>query len=195
MFHAFKDNLIKAQRDMKHFRAQWQSQETQTLFEHTKRSAVANPDLVPGAQIQQYGWVEIEEKEKDVAKKKGGNEERAGNTSVNITKAERERMLEDWKIAHPSIKVEERDEGKEILITFAADSTKYRFRVVVSDDPNAMQVIKVDCEGTREPFTAISRCLASRPNANDLKFLLVCREEIYRIAIRSFRRTYNEHRI
>lgn len=173
MFHAFKDNLSKAQRDMKNFRSQWQSQETQTMFEHTRRSVAANPDLVPGAQVQQYGWVEMEEKNKDAAKKKGNSEERAGETNVHISKEEQEKILGDWKIAHPSIKVEEREGKKDLLITFAADSTKYRFRVFISDDANGTQVIKADCEGAREPFTAISRCLASRPNANDFKFLLV----------------------
>ena len=128
MFHAFRDNVIKAQRDVKMFHVQWKSPETQGIFEHTRKSAAANADLSAGAQVQQYGWIEKEEK----------------------------------------------DDGRDLLIRFAADSTQYRFRVTISDDANATQAIKAECEGAGEPFAAVTRCLASRPNVNDLKFLLVC---------------------
>ncbi|KAF1978498.1 hypothetical protein BU23DRAFT_564085 [Bimuria novae-zelandiae CBS 107.79] len=172
MFHAFKDNVIKAQRDMKTFKSQWQSQETQDIFEHTRKSAAANPDLSAGAQVRQYGWIEKEEREKEMVKKNGEDEVRMEDVRVHITKEEREKILSDWKEANPSIKVEEKDECKELLIPFVADSTKYRFRIKISDDANATQAIKAECEGTSEPFTAVTRCLASRPNANDLRYLL-----------------------
>lgn len=173
MFHAFKDNLIKAQRDMKTFKSQWQGPETQNILEHARKSATANPDLSAGAQVQQYGWIEKERKEKKTAKKKRDGEERADDLGIRITKEERGRIVEQWRQTYSSIKMEETNDGKQLLIPFASDSTNYRFRVTISEDVNSSQAIQAECEGTGEPFTSVTRCLASRPNPNDLKYLLV----------------------
>ncbi|KAL5393154.1 hypothetical protein PMIN04_005451 [Paraphaeosphaeria minitans] len=172
MFHAFKDNLIKAQRDMKTFKSQWQGQETQNILEHARKSAAANPDLSAGAQIQQYGWIEKEKKEKEVSKKNEDGVKRAEDLGIRITKEERGRIVQQWRQINPSIKVDETDDGKQILIPFVADSTKYSFRVMISGDANLSQAVQAECEGAGEPFTSVTRCLASRPNPNDLKNLL-----------------------
>lgn len=174
MFHAFKDNLIKAQRDMKTFKSQWQGKETQNILEYARKSATANPDLSAGAQVQQYGWVEKERKENDTAKNSRGGEERTEDSNIRITKEERERIVGQWRQAHPTIKMEETDDGKQLLIPFVSDSTRYRFRVTLPEEANSSQALQAECEGTCEPFTAITRCLASRPDPNDLKHLLVC---------------------
>lgn len=176
MFHAFKDTLVKSQRDMKTFKALWQSPETQDILEHTRKSATANPDLSEGAQVPQYGWIEKEAREKEAEKNKGEVDEVMEDTRAHISKDERERVLAQWKKTNPLIKVEEGPEGREIRISFAADSTKYRFRVVFPDDVNATSTPKAECEGVGEPFAGVTRCLASRPNLNDLKYLLVCNE-------------------
>ncbi|KAF2444919.1 hypothetical protein P171DRAFT_485000 [Karstenula rhodostoma CBS 690.94] len=172
MFHAFKENLIKEQRNMKTFKSQWQSQETQTILEHARKSATANPDLSAGAQVQQYGWIEKEEQERQAAKSNGDGEERAEDLGIRITKEERGRIIEQWRQTYSSIKMEEKNDGKQLLIPFVADSTRYRFRVTISEDANPSQAVQAECDGTGEPFTAVTRCLASRPNPNDMKYLL-----------------------
>ncbi|KAJ4349980.1 uncharacterized protein N0V89_008601 [Didymosphaeria variabile] len=124
MFHAFKDNLIKAQRDMKTFRSQWHGQETQSILEHARKSATVNPDLSAGVQVQQYGWIEKEEKEREAANISRDGEERAEDTSIRVTQEERERVVEQWRKTYPSIKMVEKNEGKQLLIPFVADSTR-----------------------------------------------------------------------
>lgn len=174
MFHAFKNNLVKAQRDMKTLRSQWHGPETQNIFEHARKSAIANPDLSLGAQIQQYGWIEKEEKEKETSKKNLRGEESVEDVGMHITKEDRVRIVAQWRETYPSIKMEAENEDKQLVMRFAADSTKYCFRITVSEDPNSSQVLQAECEGAREPFSSVTRCLASRPNPNDLKYLLVC---------------------
>lgn len=177
MFHAFKDSLIKAQRDMKTFRTQWQSLEAQKLFEHARKSAVANPDLSAGAKIQKYGWIEKEKRQKNAVEKHADVEESV-NVGAPLTKDEREKILGNWKMANPHLNVEEREEGTALLISFNADSVRYRFRLSIPDGSDTTQAIKTECEGKGEPFTAVTRCMASRPNANDFKYLLVRQEEV-----------------
>ncbi|OAG08209.1 uncharacterized protein CC84DRAFT_1214733 [Paraphaeosphaeria sporulosa] len=172
MFHAFKDNLIKAQRDMKTFKSQWQGQETQNILEHARKSVAADPDLSAGAQIQQYGWIEKETKQNDAAKNNGDGEERPDDLGIRITNEERDSIVGQWRQTHPTIKIEEVDDGKQLLIPFVGDSTKYRFRVTISEGATSPQAIQAECEGAGEPFTSVTRCLASRPNPNDLKHLL-----------------------
>lgn len=178
MFHAFKDNLMKAQRDMKTFRLQWQGKETQNILEYARKSATMNPDLSAGAQIQQYGWIEQENKDKDASNNGGDGEERAEDMDTRITKEERGRIVGQWRQAHPMIKIEESDDGRQLMIPLVGDSTKYRFRVTLPEEANSSHILQAECEGTGEPFTSITRCLASRPNPNDLKQLLVCRHSI-----------------
>jgi hypothetical protein len=173
MFHAFKNNLTKAQHDLTSFRTQWQSQESQTILEHAKKSANANPDLSAGAQVPQYGWIEKEKKEREAAMNNGDAEERAEDLGIRITLEERRRVVEQYRETYPSIKMEEKNDGKQLLIPFVADSTKFRFRVTIPQDAHSPQAIQAECEGTGEPFTSVTRCLASRPNPNDLKSLLV----------------------
>jgi hypothetical protein len=173
MFHAFKDNLTKAQRDLNSFRTQWQSQESQRILEHTRKSANANPDLGACAQVPQYGWIEKEKKEREAAKKNGDGEEHAEDSGMRITTEERRRIVDQWRETYSSIKMEEKNDGKQLLIPFVADSTKFCFRVTIPEDAHSSQAIQAECEGTGEPFTSVARCLASRPNPNDLKYLLV----------------------
>jgi hypothetical protein len=164
---------------MKTFKSQWQGKETQNILEHARKSAAANPDLSAGAQVQQYGWIEKEKKDKDAAKNSGDGEERAEDLDIRITKEERGRIVGQWRQTHPMINMDETDDGKQLLISFVGDSTKYRFRVTISEAANASQALQAECEGTGEPFTSITRCLASRPNPNDLKHLLVCCHDVF----------------
>ncbi|KAJ4305220.1 hypothetical protein N0V90_000751 [Kalmusia sp. IMI 367209] len=121
MYQAFKNNLTKSVRDMKTFRAQWQSQDIQSVLEHAKKSAAANPDLSAGAQVHQYGWVEKEEREKEAAKKEGEGKEKVEDVRVHITKEERENIVAEWRKTHPTIKMEANDEGRELLEILGAD--------------------------------------------------------------------------
>lgn len=56
---------------------------------------------------------------------------------------------------------------------FVAEAVKLRFHVHVETDANGGPKINAECLGNTELLLAITRCLASRPQANDLKHLLV----------------------
>jgi hypothetical protein len=48
-----------------------------------------------------------------------------------------------------------------------------KFRIGIEREANGQHKLNVECLGTTEPFLAITRCMASRPNADDLRYLLV----------------------
>lgn len=49
-----------------------------------------------------------------------------------------------------------------------------KFRVTIEREANGRHKLNADCLGTTESCLAITRCIASRPNKNDLRYLLVC---------------------
>jgi hypothetical protein len=48
-----------------------------------------------------------------------------------------------------------------------------KFQINVKREANGRHKLNAECLGTKELFLAITRCIASRPQANDLKYLLV----------------------
>jgi hypothetical protein len=49
-----------------------------------------------------------------------------------------------------------------------------KFRINIEREANGRHKLNAECLGTTEPFLAVTRCIASRPQANDLNYLLVC---------------------
>jgi hypothetical protein len=47
-----------------------------------------------------------------------------------------------------------------------------KFRLGIEREANGRHKLSAECLGTTEPFLAITRCVASRSNADDLKYLL-----------------------
>ena len=58
MFKGFKRSIDQSNAGIKSLRTQWQSSETQELFEHAKESLSKNADLSAAGQVSQYGWTE-----------------------------------------------------------------------------------------------------------------------------------------
>lgn len=49
-----------------------------------------------------------------------------------------------------------------------------KFRVSIEREVNGRHKLNAECLGAAEPFLAMTRCITSRPHANDLRYLLVC---------------------
>jgi hypothetical protein len=56
---------------------------------------------------------------------------------------------------------------------FVSGSLMLDFHINIEQEANDRHKINAECLGTVEPFASISRCVKSRPQANDLKQLLV----------------------
>lgn len=59
-------------------------------------------------------------------------------------------------------------------IQFVSGSALLKFHVVIEREANGRHKLSAECLGMAEPCLATTRCLASRPHANDLRHLLVC---------------------
>lgn len=170
---------------MKAFRAQWQSPEVQSIFEYTKRSFKENPDLSAGAKVPRYGWAKAGRVQTGVRQSRMDKEE-----GVQMVKrGDVENAVLEFRKKYPALKVEteHEEEGKmdvegatadeffpvDIGISFIALGMRLRFQVRVEQDANAQPKITAECVGETQPYTSISKSLASRPRPNDLKHLLV----------------------
>lgn len=181
--------MIGSQNNIKDFRAQWQSQEIQSILDHTKESLNANSDLSAGAELPRYGWTHDEVAEKENAPRMKHRIKKGGEHPSSIGKEEIARILEDFQKANPQLKVVTKGDNRDLMvrqsargsasmltfrqIEFVIASLKLKFHIVIEQEANGRDKLNAECLGTAKPFTTINRCVASRPRANDLNYLLV----------------------
>ncbi|KAF2733092.1 hypothetical protein EJ04DRAFT_295069 [Polyplosphaeria fusca] len=170
LFAAFAKGTIGSQRDIKEFRATWQSQEVQSVFEHARASLEKDDDLSAGAEVAQFGWVDAVEKERERSKRreKGGQPE---EVKAKLDAEEIRRVLEEWKVGveGKGFAISTKEEDREILVSFVAGGMRLKFRIVVEEEGKR---IGVECLGKGSPFTSIGKCVTSRPRDDDLAYLL-----------------------
>ncbi|KAF2872223.1 hypothetical protein BDV95DRAFT_543900 [Massariosphaeria phaeospora] len=172
IFKAFKEGLVGSQNGIKLFRAQWHSEEVQSAFEHSKQSFNRNSDLSAATQVPPYGWIQAEIATQKVSKRKRTEEQIDDDKYVALPQDEVFRLVHEFSKIHPVIKVGSKDKHSDLMIQFVASSLTLRFHVVLEREANGRHKLNVDCLGSTEPFMSIARCVASRPQANDLKYLL-----------------------
>ncbi|KAF1953637.1 hypothetical protein CC80DRAFT_142899 [Byssothecium circinans] len=176
MYRAFSDNLTASQNDIKAFRTQWHSQDTQSVLDHARKSLARNKDLSKSAEVGKYGWVEKERKERERGKKMlkekesgtgVGEGERLGEGDVG-------RILDEWKTrkGYEKIGLKREDGDKDLTITFVAGSWKHRFHILIQQEETGSHKLHVECLGTGATQLAITRCMMARPKLNDLRYLL-----------------------
>ncbi|KAF2828356.1 hypothetical protein CC86DRAFT_192264 [Ophiobolus disseminans] len=168
MFKLYVQGVVGSQNGIKTLREEWKSSETQTMFEHTKKSLTANPDLSASTSIPSHGWTERERKERESRK----NKHDESSDEVTLTNEEVTRLISEVQKAWPNLHVDTRDDNHIISVQFVHESVKLKFRVTIERDANGRHTLNGKCLGTTEPFLTITRCIASRPQASDLKYLL-----------------------
>ncbi|KAF2241601.1 hypothetical protein BU26DRAFT_174172 [Trematosphaeria pertusa] len=176
MFRAFKQGVIGSQNEIKSFRNQWHDQDTQAIFDHARKSMGQNPDLSASAQVQQYGWIEKESREKEAALLRKDGAQEAEEAQVALTQEDISRILDDFHKTYPNLNLTTENGNHNIMIQFVSTSasaaSRLRFRVIIEQKANGQHKLNAECLGTADPSPAITRCIASRPQANDLKYLL-----------------------
>ncbi|KAH8732250.1 mediator complex subunit 27-domain-containing protein [Phaeosphaeriaceae sp. PMI808] len=169
-FKLYAKAITGSQNDIKDLQAQWRSPETQNMFEYTRKSLSANPDLTASKSTPAHGWIERERKERESKKKNRRNS--VDENSAIFTGDEIARIVVDFHKTHPSIKLDTQEDNRMISTQFVSGSISMRFRVTIEREANGRHRLAVECTGTMEPFLSISRCIASRPQPNDLRSLL-----------------------
>ncbi|KAI4647578.1 uncharacterized protein J4E78_008893 [Alternaria triticimaculans] len=169
-YKLYADGVLGSQKNLDSLKSQWKSPELQSTFEHVKQSLGANADLSESVSIPSHGWTERARKAKESAKNQGGDNKE--DTGAIVTDEDIERIVVEFRKAHPNLKVETNDEDRSIQTRFVSGSVMLKFRVGIERDTNGRHKLNAECLGTTEPFLAITRCIASRSNSDDLKYLL-----------------------
>lgn len=170
-FKLYSQGVIGSQNGIKALNDAWRTPQVQETLAHTKKSYQANPDLSTCTSIPAHGWIARERREREL---------RTGN-GQHTTVDDKGDKLDNEKIshtvakvqeAHPDVKFEVDPDNHTITTHFVAFSIRAAFRISIDRESDAQHKLSAECSGTREPFLSITRCLASRPNANDLTHLL-----------------------
>ncbi|KAF2473204.1 uncharacterized protein BDR25DRAFT_323796 [Lindgomyces ingoldianus] len=172
VFKAFKQSVIRAQNDMKAFRAQWHNQDNQSILEHAKESYNANTDLSASSQVPRYGWVLQENIESQIPDRIANGGKKVQDSDATLSIEEISQIIQEFHKAHPNIKIGAKDDNHELLIQFVAGDLKLKFRVIIDQEANGRHKLNAECLGTMKLFPVITKCISTRPHANDLKYLL-----------------------
>lgn len=168
-FKLYAKGVLTSQSDIKNLHESWKTPEMQRTLEHVKESFSANPDLSASASIPSFGWVERHQKGRDT-KERGSND--VESTWKNLTEDEVSRAIEDFRNTYPTIKVDSEDHNSRIHIQLTSGCANLKFRIGIDRDSSGRHKLTAECIGTKEPSLTVSKCLAIRPKANDLKYLL-----------------------
>ncbi|EKG20172.1 Mediator complex subunit Med27 [Macrophomina phaseolina MS6] len=168
----FKQTAITEAKRLQTFERTWKSQEVQDILTHATQSFKANPDLTKAAGISRYGWVEVAEKQQRPVKSKERMLRGKANDAEDKTDAASILpTVTAFKDTHPNFKIDIKD-GRIITVAFKVPSLVLTFVITCSIDSQNKATFTVECTGNMPLFSAISRCLASRPRPNDLAYLL-----------------------
>ncbi|KAF2205003.1 hypothetical protein GQ43DRAFT_363352 [Delitschia confertaspora ATCC 74209] len=165
----FKQAAVGATNDLKAFRSQWQSQETQSIFEHARGSLASNADLSSSPEIPKWGWIEASLHDKELPGKPSKDDLDDSNYSLT-SDAISETVA---KFTEENNKLSVRFYGNQrIKIKLKAGFQRHHFLVTVDEDANGRRKLRAECLGNSTKQMAVTRSLASRPRANDLRYLL-----------------------
>ncbi|KAF2262605.1 hypothetical protein CC78DRAFT_582373 [Lojkania enalia] len=125
IFKQFRQATVGSQNDIKAFRAQWQGQDIQSIFEYTRESLGKNSDLSTSAQVPIYGWVETEIIDKEAARRRRPGA-RKDESHISLEKNEIARTLEEFRKTHPNITVAAKEGNQDVLIKLATGDLKLK---------------------------------------------------------------------
>ncbi|KAF2852852.1 hypothetical protein T440DRAFT_355142, partial [Plenodomus tracheiphilus IPT5] len=169
-FKLYAQGALSSQNGIKDLSEQWKSLENQNTFEHVRKSYASSSDLSASALTPPHGWRERERNKTDSIP--NGHDESVEDTGANLNNEDVSRIVVEFQKQHPDIQVNIQDDNQNIFIQLISNSTKLQFAILVERDTDGRHKLTSDCLGQKEPFRAITRCIASRPKANDLEHLL-----------------------
>ncbi|KAJ8117847.1 hypothetical protein OPT61_g1048 [Boeremia exigua] len=170
-FKLYSQGVIGSQNGIKALSDTWKTPEVQEMLAHTRKSYEANPDLSASTSVPSHGWIERERRERESRKSNGQHTATEDHTD-RLTDEKISRIVAEIKEAQPYLKLETQNNNNNIMIQFVASSQRLTFRVNIEREADTRHELTAECMGTSEPFLSITRCLASRPSASDLEYLL-----------------------
>ncbi|KAF2025274.1 hypothetical protein EK21DRAFT_76811 [Setomelanomma holmii] len=169
-FKLYAQGALSSQNAVKSLYETWKDPGIQSIFEHTGKSYAENGDLSASRSIPSHGWIEREKKERE--SKKSSRSDSADSGIATLTDKDITRIAEEFRKTYPSIILDVQAEIDTISTQFVSQAIKLKFRVTVERDSNGKHKLNAECLGAAEPAPSITRCLGSRSQPNDLKYLL-----------------------
>ncbi|KAF3048884.1 hypothetical protein E8E11_005483 [Didymella keratinophila] len=170
-FKLYSQGVIGSQNGIKALNEACRSPEVQETLAHTKRSFEANQDLAACASVPSHGWIERERRERE-SRKGCGENTAIENHSNKLDDETVSRIVKEFQMAQPTIKLQAKNDNHCIVAQFVADSMRLTLKISIDRESDTRPKISAECAGTSEPFLSITRCISSRPNAHDLAYLL-----------------------
>lgn len=115
-FSVYKQVVTACQNDFHSFRTNWMSEEFQKILEHSKESLKANSDLSASVQVPEYGWIRRESAEAEAARRRKDHGPKSDDSATTLDKESISGILDDFQKAHPQIKVEAKDDNRDLLV-------------------------------------------------------------------------------
>ncbi|KAH7401065.1 mediator complex subunit 27-domain-containing protein [Phaeosphaeria sp. MPI-PUGE-AT-0046c] len=165
-FKLYAQGVLGSQDGIKALNEQWKDNQTQALFEHTRKSLAASTDLAASVSTPSYGWTERDRKMRD--SKTPSDRESVDESILTLTDEDISQALADFQ----KISLETQDNNRIIVAHFVSGSIKLRFRITIDRDADNKHKLSVECFGNTEPWLSINRCIASRPQPNDFRGVL-----------------------
>lgn len=168
-FKLYADGVMSAQNGVKELHEAWRDPEMEKIFEHTKKSQSANADFSAATSVPDHGWVAREKRER---KSRDGARSEPVERTVSLTHEDIASAVLELQKSQPAVKLTLLEDKESISIHFVTNGAKLDFRVHIERDANGAHDLTAECLGNTELSRAITRCIASRPQPQDLKYLL-----------------------
>ncbi|KAH6616732.1 hypothetical protein C7974DRAFT_51087 [Boeremia exigua] len=170
-FKLYSQGVIGSQNGIKALNDAWKAPDVQEILAHTRKSYETNTDLSSSISIPSHGWIERERRERE-SRKGNGQHTAVEDHGDNLDNETILRIVAEIQKAQPNVNIEAQNDNRSIVIQFVANSLRLSFKVNIEREGDARHRLIAECLGTSEPFLSITRCLASRPCAEDLMSLL-----------------------
>jgi hypothetical protein len=116
LYVAYKQAAVRSSTDLENFRNEWQNPEMQSILQHTKQSFAADADLSVGAQVPRYGWQQSVAAERKAAGRRRAGVQPLDAPQTHLSKQEITKILEDFHKTYPSIKIDTKDDHRDITV-------------------------------------------------------------------------------
>ncbi|KAI9659939.1 MAG: hypothetical protein M1821_001291 [Bathelium mastoideum] len=171
-FRQFKDVTETQYSQLIHFRATWQSEPISEALEYAVQSGKRDLGLGNGAVLPKSGWIE-EKEQSNQGGTKGEDDSTSSNGAGNQETDDMTSVVEGFKHEHAQCQVESDPQTQKIQVSVPTPPGPITFAIKKYEQlQNGGLKWDAECLGTMKLSPAITRCLASRPHADSLRYTL-----------------------
>jgi hypothetical protein len=133
-YMTYKQAIVASQNNIKSFRTHWNSQDIQSIFEHTRESQKGSADLSASSQVPRWGWKQAEAARQKAIPRKRKRQDSVAEEAPEYSEADIGKVLDNLRTKYPRIKLETKDGNHDIGVRECSNrnsipwySRRYRF--------------------------------------------------------------------